>query len=49
MAATGRMFDCQFPETCFVEDGKIECVRDPWNAPDMPILLSHQGQVVISA
>ena len=34
MAATGRMLDCQFSETCFVEAGKIKYVRDHWNAPD---------------
>lgn len=35
MPATGKKFDCQFMQACFIEDGKIKYVRDHWNAPDM--------------
>ena len=33
--ATGKKFDCQFMQGCFIEAGKIKYVRDHWNAPDM--------------
>lgn len=33
--ATGKKFDCQYMQACFIENGKIKYVRDHWNAPDM--------------
>ncbi len=33
--ATGKKFDCQFMQICFIENGKIKYVRDHWNAADM--------------
>ncbi len=35
LPATGRRFDCQFSQICFIENGKIEDLRGLWNAPDM--------------
>ena len=35
LPATGKKFDSQFFQACFIENGKIKYVRDHWNAPDM--------------
>ena len=35
MPATGKKFDCQFFQACFIENGKIKYVRDHWNAADL--------------
>ncbi len=32
---TGKSFDCQFSQICFIENGKIKYLRGLWNAPDM--------------
>lgn len=35
LPGTGRRFDCQFSQICFVEEGRIKYLRGLWNAPDM--------------
>ena len=35
LPGTGRRFDCQFSQICFVETGRIKYLRGLWNAPDM--------------
>ncbi len=35
LPATGKKFDCQFFQACFIENGKIKYVRDHWNAADL--------------
>ena len=35
LPATGKKFDCQFSQICFIENGKIKYLRGLWNAADM--------------
>ena len=35
LPATGRKFDCQFSQVCYVENGRISYLRGLWNAADM--------------
>ena len=35
LPGTGRRFDCQFSQICFVENGRITYLRGLWNAADM--------------
>ena len=35
LPGTGRRFDCQFSQICFVEKGRIKYLRGLWNAADM--------------
>ncbi len=35
LPGTGRRFDCQFSQICFVEHGRIKYLRGLWNAADM--------------
>ena len=35
LPGTGRRFDCQFSQICFVEGGRIAYLRGLWNAADM--------------
>ena len=32
---TGKSFDCQFSQICFIENGRIKYLRGLWNAADM--------------